>query len=184
MSPSRFLTLPLVIMLLLAIALGIGLTRYNPYEVTPSKLIGTQLPPITLPLLGDPHKNISLESFKGKVTMINVFASWCVPCTMEVPALLKLAKANKVEMIGIVWKDKADEASKWLKQYGNPYGQVAFDANGDITVPLGLSGVPETFIVDSDNTIVYNYKSHLTDDMIENTILPLIRKLQNHAPSS
>ena len=122
---------------------------------------------------------LSSKVFSGNVVILNVFASWCEPCKLEHEVLLKLAETKKVKLYGLAWKNKPEAVIEYLEKYKNPFEQVGIDVTGKTTLTLGLSGVPETFIIDKNGVIAFHYKSVLTDDMLEKNILPLIEKLQN-----
>lgn len=175
--------LPLVFWLLVGMMLGTGLLMQRPYEPPQSKLVGTPMPALDLPMLGS-NARFSPAVWKNKIVMLNMFSSWCMPCLREHPSLTKLAKTGKIDIIGIAWKDNADNVKAWLDEHGNPYRAVGIDEHRATTIPLGLTGVPETFIIDRDGTIVLNHKSYLTDEIIESTIIPFIENLEKkHAPA-
>lgn len=159
---------PLLVLLFLGVVMGAGLIGRKPEGVEESRLVGSAWPQL---------EQVSLP--KNQLVVVNVFATWCLPCAKEHPVLMGLAKTAKVKVIGIAWRDKPPNVKTWLSGRGNPYASVAIDEKGDVTVPLGLTGVPETFIVDKRGVIAWNYKSHLTEDIINQTVLPLIEKLQH-----
>jgi cytochrome c biogenesis protein CcmG, thiol:disulfide interchange protein DsbE len=169
--------LPLIILLLLAVVLAVGGQRQTP----PSPLVGTKIPSFGAPALDKNGAVFSPDRWKGKVVLLNVFASWCLPCAAEHETLMRLAKSGKVEIVGLAWRDEPERITKWLAERGNPYKLVGIDAKGENTVELGLTGVPETFVIGRDGVIAWHYKSNLTDDIVEKTILPIIDRLQ-HAP--
>lgn len=163
--------LPLVILLALCAALALGLKRERDSEPA-SPMVGKPFPALTL-------RGEALDvAAHGEVTFVNFFASWCMPCALEQSSLKKLAKENVVPMIGIAWKNKPEDAQTWLTSYGNPYGRLFNDENGDATVPLGLTGVPETFIVDKKGVIAYHTKQPLSKEILREEIMPLIERLK------
>lgn len=171
---SRFL-LPLSIFIVLAAFLGIGL-RLNPREV-PSPLIDKPAPAFRVAQLHDAGKTISPEDMRGKVWLLNVWASWCVACRQEHPILVELAKRNVVPIVGLNYKDGRDAAQQWLRELGDPYQVSAFDADGRIGIDYGVYGVPETFLIDRQGIIRYKHIGPVTAKAVEESILPKIREL-------
>jgi cytochrome c biogenesis protein CcmG/thiol:disulfide interchange protein DsbE len=171
----RFI-LPLVVFLVLAVFLfkGLGL---NPHEV-PSPLIDKPAPAFNLPQLYDPAKKFSAAEMKGKVWLLNVWASWCVSCRDEHPILVMLAQKNIVPIYGLDYKDKATDAMQWLKEGGNPYTVVASDTDGRIGIDYGVYGVPETYVIDKQGVIRYKQIGPVTMEALDKTILPLVQKLE------
>jgi cytochrome c biogenesis protein CcmG, thiol:disulfide interchange protein DsbE len=174
---SRWLmALPLVIFVaLLAPILWLGLGRGDPSRI-PSALIGHRTPQTPLPPLeglasnGAPIPGLDPGVFKGKVSVVNVWASWCVPCHDEAPLLTELGRDTRLQIVGINYKDSADNARRFLGRYGNPFGIVGVDANGRAAIEWGVYGVPETFVVGREGTIVYKMVGPVTSDNI-NTVL-------------
>ncbi|MBA2351959.1 MAG: DsbE family thiol:disulfide interchange protein [Pseudomonadota bacterium] len=171
---TRFL-LPLGVFLLLLLFLGVGLTL-KPHEV-PSPLIDKPAPPFRLAQLGEPAKTFSADDMRGRVWLLNVWASWCVSCRDEHPVLLDLAKAGVVPIHGLNYKDKREDALNWLKQFGNPYALSAFDREGRVGIDYGVYGVPETYVIDKAGVIRYKHIGPLSGEAVQNTIIPLVHKL-------
>lgn len=171
---SRFL-LPLSIFIVLVAFLGVGL-RLKPREV-PSPLIDKPAPAFRVAQLHDARKTISPEDMRGKVWLLNVWASWCVACRQEHPLLVELAKRNVVPIIGLNYKDGRDAAQQWLRELGDPYQVSAFDADGRIGIDYGVYGVPETFLIDRQGIIRYKHIGPVTAKAVEELILPKIREL-------
>lgn len=167
---------PLLIFLTLVIFLGIGLTR-DPHLV-PSPLIDKPIPEFSLPRLADADQHLASSDLRGKVTMLNVWASWCVACRSEHPVLVDLAKKNLVAIYGLNYKDNREDALHWLEYYGNPYLESAHDIDGKVGIDFGVYGVPETFIVDKQGIIRYKQIGPITEDVLKETILPLITRLE------
>ena len=134
----------------------------------PSALIGqpapdTPLPPVAgLERDGAPVPGIASADFKGAVTLVNVWASWCVPCHDEAPLLMKLAEDKRIRVVGINYKDQPDNARRFLGRYGNPFAAVGADANGRAAIEWGVYGVPETFVVGRDGRIAYKLVGPIT----------------------
>ena len=170
----RYLT-PLVLFLALAALLYKGLAL-NPREV-PSPLIGKPAPEFTLPELKDASKLLSHTDFHGKVTLLNVWATWCVSCRAEHPLLMQLARQG-VTIYGLDYKDTREDAQRWLSRFGDPYVANAFDADGRVGIDWGVYGTPETFVIDQQGIIRHKHIGPLTEDAIQREILPLIQKLK------
>ena len=169
---------PLALFIGLAALLAIGLTL-NPREV-PSPFIGKTAPPFSAVGVVDPGMQLSDDMFKGKVTLFNVWASWCVACRQEHPLLVEFAKTGLVPIYGLNYKDQREDALKWLRALGNPYVESAYDLDGRIGFDWGVYGVPETFLVDQTGTIRYKQIGPVTREALRDEILPLIRELQKN----
>ncbi|PPD34744.1 MAG: DsbE family thiol:disulfide interchange protein [Methylomonas sp.] len=167
--------LPLVFFMVMAIFLAIGL-RLNPKDI-PSPLIDKPAPAFSLPILATPEKNLTAEDLKGRVWLLNVWASWCVSCRQEHPLLLELAKLNVVTIVGLNYKDEASAANQWLAQLGNPYNVSIMDKDGRVGIDYGVYGVPETFVVDKRGIIRYKHTGPVEPGDIEQLFLPLLKKL-------
>ena len=170
---KRFLPLIIFVVMLGFLAVGLGL---NPREV-PSPLINKPAPTFTLPTLASPDKTFSPQDLRGKVWLLNVWASWCVACRIEHPVLVDLAKTGVVPIYGLNYKDKRDDAIRWLGNFGNPYQQSLSDTEGLVGIDFGVYGVPETFVIDKAGVIRLKHIGPVTPEALQNTILPLIRKL-------
>ena len=168
--------IPLAIFLVLAVFLAIGLTR-DPHELK-SVLINKPAPAFRVPELKAPDKTISNEDMRGKVWLLNVWASWCVSCRDEHPVLVEFAKRNVVPIYGLNYKDKPDDALAWLKQFGDPYTASIVDRDGRVGIDYGVYGVPETFVIDKVGVIRYKQIGPITPAALQNKILPLIEQLK------
>jgi cytochrome c biogenesis protein CcmG, thiol:disulfide interchange protein DsbE len=166
---------PLLIFITLVIFLGIGLTR-DP-RLVPSPLIDKPVPEFSLPGLANADQQLGSSDLKGHISLLNVWASWCVACRAEHPVLLNLAKKNVVTLYGLNYKDNREDALRWLEYYGNPYVESAHDFDGKVGIDFGVYGVPETFIVDKQGVIRYKHIGPITEDTLKQNILPLIDKL-------
>ena len=171
---KRFL--PLVIFLVLAVFLAVGL-GLNPREV-PSPLIGKAAPAFRLAQLQQPDQMLGTEDFKGKVWILNVWASWCVACLEEHPVLVEFSKQNVLPVYGLNYKDKRDDALRWLVKHGNPYSLSMQDADGRVGIDYGVYGVPETYVIDKKGIIRYKRIGPVTPQILQEKILPLVRQLQ------
>jgi cytochrome c biogenesis protein CcmG/thiol:disulfide interchange protein DsbE len=157
---SFLLLLPLAIFLALAALFLYRLGTGDPSRI-PSALIGHPAPPTNLPPVagltrdGKPLPGLTNATFAGHVTLVNVWASWCVPCADEVPFLDRLSKDKRIQLVGINYKDAPDNARRFLNRYGNPFVATGADASGRTAIDWGVYGVPETFIVSRDGKIAY-----------------------------
>ena len=138
--------LPLVGVAALVALLYVGL-GLNPREV-PSPLIGKPAPQFDLPILSDPNQRMTNADFRGHVTLVNVWASWCVSCRVEHPLLVDLARSTNVRIVGLNYKDAPGDARRWLEALGDPYVNSIIDRDGRVGIDWGVYGVPETFVVD------------------------------------
>jgi len=168
---------PLAIFALLVAFLYRGLSL-DP-KLVPSPLVGKPIPTFTLTRLDNPAVTISDADFKGKVTLLNVWATWCVSCRREHETLVQLAKTGQVDIYGLNYKDNREAANRWLSQLGNPYVANAFDSDGRVGIDWGVYGAPETFIIDQEGIIRHKHIGPLTIDIINDEILPLVAKLKS-----
>jgi cytochrome c biogenesis protein CcmG/thiol:disulfide interchange protein DsbE len=177
----RFL-IPLGLFLLLAVFLYHGLFL-NPRDLD-STLLDKPAPAFQLAKVKQPEQQFSSEDLKGQVTMLNVWASWCVSCRQEHPLFMELAQRQTVPIYGLNWKDQLPDAQAWLQQFGDPYLASAFDTTGRTGIDYGVTGTPETFIVDKQGRIRYKYTGPITWDAFEKKLFPLIEKLRAEQPLS
>lgn len=171
---SRFV-LPLALFVALVIFLAIGLGR-DPHEV-PSPLINKAAPAFQLPQLHEPGKTFSAQEMRGKVWLLNVWASWCVSCREEHSLLLDLARSGSVPLYGLNYKDQRNDAITWLAELGNPYLVSAVDLDGRVGIDYGVYGAPETYLIDREGVIRFKHIGPLTADVIQGKVLPLARDL-------
>jgi cytochrome c biogenesis protein CcmG/thiol:disulfide interchange protein DsbE len=173
--------LPLIFFAGLAVLFWFRLGDGDPSRI-PSALIGHPAPQTTLPPLdglemaGKAVPGLGPAAFKGKVSLVNVWASWCVPCHDEAPLLTELGKDSRLQVIGINYKDTPENARRFLGRYGNPFTMVGVDANGRAAIEWGVYGVPETFVVGREGTIVYKLVGPITPDNLRNVLLPQLEK--------
>ncbi|MBC8267215.1 MAG: DsbE family thiol:disulfide interchange protein [Rhodospirillaceae bacterium] len=176
-DPGRFFfLLPLAAFAGIAVAFAIGLTL-NPREI-PSALIGKEVPEFELPPVQGRTLSLSDSDLKGEVSLVNVFASWCVECKVEHPILMQLAREDLVPIHGLNYKDKPDDAANWLDTLGDPYTRTGADISGRVAIDWGVYGVPETFVVDQEGRIVYKHIGAMSRETINEKILPLIAQLR------
>ncbi len=141
----------------------------------PSALIGTKAPALSLPPLeGSNLPALTDAAIKGKLTLVNVFASWCIPCRQEHPLLQELSKDNRITVVGINYKDKSDNALRFLGELGNPFAAIGIDPNGKAAIDWGVYGIPESYLVSADGTILYKKVGPFDARSIERDLLPAI----------
>jgi cytochrome c biogenesis protein CcmG, thiol:disulfide interchange protein DsbE len=181
---------PLIVFLGLVLLFLIRLFAGDPSRI-PSALIGhpapqTDLPPVAgLDRNGEAVLGLDPASFKGAVTVVNVWASWCVPCHDEAPLLMQLASDSRVRIVGINYKDEPENARRFLGRYGNPFAAAGADRSGRAAIEWGVYGVPETFVVGRDARIAYKLVGPITPDNLNAVLRPEIEKaLAASAPSS
>jgi cytochrome c biogenesis protein CcmG, thiol:disulfide interchange protein DsbE len=178
---SLLMLLPLIAFMALAAIFWLRLGDGDPSRI-PSALIGHPAPQTALPALdglvsnGAQVPGLDPAAFKGKVSIVNVWASWCVPCHDEAPLLTGLARDTRIQLIGINYKDTADNARRFLGRYGNPFASVGVDGNGRAAIEWGVYGVPETFIVGRDGKIAYKLVGPISPDNIDSVLKPQIDK--------
>ncbi|TMJ46342.1 MAG: DsbE family thiol:disulfide interchange protein [Alphaproteobacteria bacterium] len=181
--PRRLIlmALPLLVFATFAALFWLRLGSGDPSKI-PSALIGRPAPQTTLPPLqgllagGAPVPGLDPSVFQGKVSVVNVWASWCVPCHDEAPLLSELAKDKRLQLVGINYKDAPDNARRFLGRYGNPFGIVGVDGNGRAAIEWGVYGVPETFVVGRDGTIVYKLVGPVTPENVDSALKAEIDK--------
>lgn len=175
------LLLPLAVFLALAALFFYRLGTGDPSRI-PSALIGHPVPPTDLPPLaglerdGKAVPGLNNATFQGAVTLVNVWASWCVPCRDEVPFLDQLAKDKRIQLVGINYKDAPDNARRFLNRFGNPFAATGRDEAGRASIDWGVYGVPETFLVGRDGKIAYKLVGPITADNLTQTLAPEIEK--------
>jgi cytochrome c biogenesis protein CcmG, thiol:disulfide interchange protein DsbE len=167
--------IPLLIFGVLLGFLAVGLSL-NPREI-PSPLINKPAPVFSLPALDAPDQKISAQDLRGKVWILNVWASWCVACRIEHPLLVEFSKSGTVPIYGLNYKDKRDDAIRWLTNFGNPYTRSLSDTDGLVGIDFGVYGVPETFVIDKQGVIRMKHIGPVTPEVLRDDIIPLVRKL-------
>jgi len=181
--PYRIVLVLLPLVLFLGLA-GLFFMRLQAGDVSriPSALIGhdapaTDLPPVAgLEHDGRPVPGLASRDFRGAVTVLNVWASWCVPCHDEAPLLVQLARDPRIRLVGINYKDQPDNARRFLGRYGNPFAAAGADANGRAGIEWGVYGVPETFVIGRDGRIAYKLVGPVTPENIKDVLRPEIDK--------
>ncbi len=171
--------LPVMIFAGLAVLLAWGLTR-NASDI-PSALIDKPVPEFSLPPVKGRTLGLSSTDLRGEVSLVNVFASWCLACREEHPVFMQLAASGGVPLHGLNYKDQPDDAARWLDTEGDPYTRTGADLNGRVAIDWGVYGVPETFVVSANGRIAYKHIGAVTDEALQKTILPLVARLRAEA---
>lgn len=171
--------LPLAVAAVLAMVLAWGLTR-DPSNL-PSALIGKAVPDFALPPVEGRTLGLSSTDLKGEVSLVNVFASWCVACLEEHPLFMKLAAQGTVPLHGLSYRDQPDDAAKWLDSLGDPYTRTGADISGRVAIDWGVYGVPETFVIGADGRVAYKHIGPVSEEALAGTILPVVEELRRQA---
>lgn len=172
---ARYL-IPIAVFLAMVIFLYIGLGR-DPRRV-PSPLIGKPVPVFDLPRLHAMDQRVTQDVLKGRVSLVNVWASWCVSCRYEHELLMQIARHTDIPIIGINYKDEHADALKWLADRGDPYETIVYDYDGRAAIDWGVYGTPETFVVDKQGIIRLKHVGPVNEKNLQDELMPLIRQLQ------
>ena len=167
---------PLALFVAGAIWVAVPLIRGDDPSVLPSSLIDQPVPQFTLPPLPGRDDGLATADLGGEVTLVNVFASWCVPCLAEHPIISRLAE-DGVPVMGLNYRDDPADALAWLDTHGDPYRQIGADTEGRTAIDWGVYGVPETFVVDAQGRIRYRHAGPITPALLNDTLRPLIEEL-------
>jgi cytochrome c biogenesis protein CcmG/thiol:disulfide interchange protein DsbE len=168
--------LPVLLFTALVAYLALALTPGRDPQALPSAMIDQPAPGFDLAGLGD-RPGLARAQLGGEVVLVNFFASWCVPCRAEHPLLMRLTEQEHVAVYGIAYKDKPEDASRFLQQLGDPFHRVGLDRDGRVGIDFGVYGVPETYVIDKTGRIRLRHVGPLTAAVIEKELLPLVRKL-------
>lgn len=179
MKLSRLL--PVGLFGVLVIFLAIGLTR-DP-SVIPTEMIDREMPAFELTELRDEAVTVSQTDLVGEVTLVNVFGSWCVACLQEHPTLMELSRDDTVRIVGINWRDDREDALAWLAKHGDPYESIVFDAESELVIEIGVTGAPETFVLDPSGRIRYKQIGPITPEVWTKTIRPVIDAIERESVS-
>ena len=170
---------PAALFLGVVLAFALGLER-NP-NILPSPLISKAVPKFSLPPVKGRSLGLATDDLQGEVSLVNVFASWCVACREEHPVLMRLRSQHTVPIHGLNYKDKPDDAARWLDEMGDPYTRTGADLGGKVGIDWGVYGVPETFVVDAQGRISFKQVGPITPGILDGKILPLISRLRAEA---
>ena len=170
-----FFLIPVAVFVGLAVLLYVGLFQ-GPPSLLPSPLVGKPAPDIALPALDSQATNFSrAELGQGRPVIINFWASWCAPCRIEHSTLESLAARNGVTLYGVAYKDDPEKSRAFLTELGNPFGKIDTDRDGRVAIDWGVTGVPETFVVDGKGVIRVHYAGPLTEQLLQQLILPALK---------
>ncbi|MEO1673831.1 MAG: DsbE family thiol:disulfide interchange protein [Pseudomonadota bacterium] len=189
---SILLAVPLAILIVLGTVFFQSLqTQSNPFRTV---LINQPVSDFALPAIAPPNPEkipaqtefdipaaLASNDLRGQVSLVNIFGSWCVACRVEHPVLMDIQRGGRVPIMGIDWKDPPGDGAAWLARFGNPYSRVGDDAKGSVAIDFGVTGAPETFVVDHRGTIRYKHVGPIRPEDWTNTLLPLVQKLQKEA---
>ena len=167
--------IPLAVFFLLVGFFAVGLFR-DPREV-PSPFIGRAAPAFKLEQLHQPQLAFTPEEMRGKVWLLNVWASWCVACQVEHPVLVQMSRQKVIPIVGLNYKDKREDGVQWLARHGDPYVLSAYDVEGKVGIDYGVYGVPETFVIDKQGVIRYKQIGPITPEVLEKKLRPLLEEL-------
>jgi cytochrome c biogenesis protein CcmG/thiol:disulfide interchange protein DsbE len=173
------LALPAVGFAGLAAVFAWGISR-DPNQL-PSALIGKEVPRFDLPPVEGRLLGLASKDLYGEVSLVNVFASWCVACRAEHPLFMRLARDKSVPIHGLNYKDRPEDAAQWLNILGDPYTRTGADRDGRVAIDWGVYGVPETFVVGADGRIAHKHIGPVTEEALRETILPLVERLRQQA---
>ncbi len=172
--------LPLIIFSVILLGFGLSLFRGDPSKLE-SNLIDQPFPEFSLTTLDSPEVILTETNIKGEISLINVFGSWCIACVQEHPNLMKIAESDRVRIIGMNWRDTREKGRNWLNRFGDPYDLILFDADSELAISLGVTGAPETYLVDKDGNIRHKHVGIITHEVWKTDILPRILKLEKGA---
>jgi len=173
---KQFMT-PLIVFGLLVVLLVVGLMKAKYVRDVPSPLIGKSVPEFSIPTVEDQQQTLSNKDLEGEVSLVNIWASWCVSCRAE-HKLLNVIAQQGIKIYGINYKDELPDARRWLAAFGNPYVKSAHDITGRAGIDWGVYGTPETFVIDKKGMIRYKHTGPVYQDDIETKIMPLIKELK------
>jgi cytochrome c biogenesis protein CcmG/thiol:disulfide interchange protein DsbE len=180
---ARYLLALIPLVVFACIAFAVGKVMYDQevhgtdISAIPSALIGTKAPKLALPPLeGSNLPALTDDAIKGKLTLVNVFASWCIPCRDEHPVLKELAKSGQLNIVAINYKDTSENALRFLGELGNPYNAIGIDPNGSAAIDWGVYGIPESYLVSPDGTILYKQVGPFTPTSLKEGLYPAIEK--------
>ncbi|GES53342.1 cytochrome c biogenesis protein CcmG/thiol:disulfide interchange protein DsbE [Rhizobium sp. ERR 1071] len=187
---ARYLLALIPLIVFACIAFAVGKVMYDQevhgtdISAIPSALIGTKAPKLALaPLEGSNLPALTDDAIKGKLTLVNVFASWCIPCRDEHPVLKELARSGQLNIVAINYKDTSENALRFLGELGNPYNAIGIDPNGSAAIDWGVYGIPESYLVSPDGTILYKQVGPFTPTSLKEGLYPAIAKAQGKPAS-
>jgi len=180
MNP-RLLPFAGFVLVLALLGFGIWWSQYHDLREVPSPLIGKAAPAFSLPTLDDPERRVTNLDLAGEPYLLNVFASWCFACREEHSILMNDGKQLGIKLVGFNYKDEPADAKRWLAQFGNPYDLIIADLPGDVAIDFGVTGAPESFLIDAQGIVRYKYISPITPEVIATQLLPRIAAMKKGA---
>ncbi len=168
--------IPLMLFGLLILGMAFGLTR-DP-SVIPSEMVDRPMPAFVLPSLYEDKLDITEAVFDGEISLLNVFGSWCSACVTEHPKLVEIGESTDIQLVGIDWRDTRKAGQAWLRRYDNPYDAVIFDEASVLAIDLGVTGAPETFLVDTQGRIRFKHVGVITNEVWDQEFLPRIAQIK------
>ena len=183
-KPARSKWTALVPVIIVALLLGIFAKRLadvgggNDPSLIPTVLLNTPVPEIDLPPLPGRDPGLTTSDLKGEVSLVNIWGSWCIACLSEHPLLMRVAERGDVPIHGIAWRDEPNASVRWLERHGDPYKLIGQDPVSEAAIAFGVTGAPETFVVDAQGVIRYKHIGPISEDAWQNTIAPLIEELR------
>lgn len=173
--------LPVAAFVAIVVLFAFGLDPKRDIRALPSPLIGKPAPEFALTDVLDASRGVSNADLKGQVYVLNVWASWCLPCRQEHQALLAISQQHVVPIIGLDYMDEREKAKQWLEQLGNPYSAVAYDTDGRTAIDWGVYGAPETYLVDSKGRVIFKFISPITQEVWDKEFMPRINAARSGA---
>lgn len=171
----------LVPLLAFALMVLFGFGLFKDGDALPSALLYKPVPEFSLPPVLGREEGLSTQDLIGHVSLVNVFASWCVPCRAEHPLFMDLAGTGEVPLYGINYKDPPEQARTWLDELGDPYARIGADITGRAGIEWGVYGVPETYVIAPDGTIAYRHVGPITQEILQDTLLPIVQDLKTQS---
>lgn len=172
--PMRLRLIPLVLAIIFLTVFSIAITEFS--ESEKKVLLNSDFPQLSIRPLNDNTPTLHHAMQEHPVILVNMFASWCVPCIAELPLFSTLTSEHNIPVYGILWRDDVVEAQKWLEKYNNPFTYIWSDDKGNSAVELGVHGIPESFLVDKNGTVIWHIAGPITEDILANDLLPVIAK--------
>lgn len=170
---------PLAVFLVLGGFFALGLTK-DPSAIK-TQMIDRPVPDFTLTDLRDPAVSYTQDDLRGQISLLNVFGSWCTPCAVEHPVIVDIARQDVVRIVGVNWRDEREAGQAWLDRLGNPYDMVLFDDLSLLAIGIGVTGAPESYIVDASGTVRFKHTGMVTPQVWRETMLPIINDLKKVA---
>lgn len=168
--------LPLIVFAALGGMFALGLTK-DPTQVK-TQTVNRPVPNFTLTDLRNERKTYTQDDLRGDVSLVNVFGSWCAPCALEHPTIVDIGRQGTVRIVGVNWRDDRSAGQDWLARLGNPYDMVLFDDLSLLAIGLGVTGAPESYIVDAAGTVRYKHTGILTPEDWRESMLPIVNTLK------